>query len=189
MEITNLDLQNQINSITTQINTINTNIKSLTSDVNLWKTTRGSRMYLWANAYKKILLRDNYVLVDVPLSASVQFNGSSYFAKSGNYIKILKKCEVNVFAAIDFCRVDGGNTGSDYCFDLLRGSTQLSESVINVADNSGYHHTTVFCPALQCNANDLIKFQAMARVGGSLEVFGDTQKVRTFLCVELLSTL
>ena len=203
MEIENLNLQKQIDSLQTTINSINTNItninssislintniNSLKTDMNLWKTTRGARMYLWANTYKKITLRDNYVLVDIPLDGTVQFNGSSYFSKSGNYIKILKKCEISIHAEIDFCRVEGGDKSSDYCFDLLKGTTPLSESVIHLEDNSGYHHTTVSLPILQCNANDLIKFQAMARVGGGLEVFGDNKKVRTFLCVELLSTL
>ena len=133
-----------------------------------------------------ISLQDNYKLTDIPFTYGWAYGDSSYFSIQNNGIKVLKACEIKIHAAIDFSRTNGGTKSSDYCFNIVKNNVELAEAVVGVEDNGYHHHVDVYRDFCSGAVGDIIKLQAMTSVGGTLNIFGDANKVKTYLSVEVI---
>lgn len=135
---------------------------------------------------QSIALQDGYKLVDIPFVSNWHYGDNSYFSVQNNGIKVLKACEIKIHAAVDFSRTNGGTKSSDYCFNIVRNNVPLAEAVVGVEDNGYHHHVDVYSDFCNAAVGDIIKLQCMASVGGTLNTFGDANKVKTYLSVEVI---
>ena len=135
---------------------------------------------------QSIALQDGYKLVDIPFAYSWYYGDNSYFSVQNNGIKVLKACEIKIHAAVDFSRTYGGTKSSDYCFNIVKNNVPLAEAVVGVEDNGYHHHVDVYKDFCNAAVGDIIKLQCMASVGGTLNTFGDANKVKTYLSVEVI---
>lgn len=135
---------------------------------------------------QSIALQDGYKLVDIPFVSSWYYGDNSYFSVQNNGIKVLKACEIKIHAAVDFSRTSGGTKSSDYCFNIVKNNVSLAEAVVGVDDNGYHHHVDVYKDFCNAAIGDIIKLQCMASVGGTLNTFGDANKVKTYLSVEVI---
>ena len=69
----------------------------------------------------------------------------------------------------------------------MRGNNdQLAEIVVNTNDNGIHYNGHLVMPFIQVNAEDIIYLKIMASRGGTLNTYGDANKIKTYLCLETI---